>query len=176
MGQPQLQPRWWHPFIKKLAAKRTVVWIIARTLHHIDNFLIRLSHGQHSAAAFLSGLPIVTLTTTGARSGKQRSVPVIAIPVKEKLVIIASNWGQEGHPGWYYNIRAHPEVTIAHHGSTNGYIAKEVVGSEREPYWQEAVLAYPGYAAYEQRAQERAIPVIICTPKVNSPPAGNGLV
>ncbi len=167
--QPQFRQRWWHPLVRKLAAKRPVVWITSRTLHHIDRFVIRVSHGKHSAATFLSGLPIVTLTAQGARSGQSRSVPLIAIPDRANLLFIASNWGQEGHPGWYHNVRANPQVTVAYDGQIVVYFAQEVTGSAREPYWRKAVAAYPGYAAYEQHACGRTIPVIICTPQDNSP-------
>jgi deazaflavin-dependent oxidoreductase (nitroreductase family) len=176
MQQLQIQHRWWHPFIKTLASKRPVVWIISRTLHQIDTLVIQLSHGEHSAATILSGLPIVTLITTGAKSSKHRSTPVIAIPTADNLVIVASNWGQKAHPSWYHNIRANPEVTVAYHGSKASYIAKEAAGSERELYWRLALKSYAGYEAYEQRAQGRTIPVIICTPKANCSAAGRGTV
>lgn len=164
MTQLQQQRRWWHPMVKTLASKRPVIWIISRTLHHVDRMVIRMSGGKQTAATILTGMPIVTMTTTGAKSGRPRSVPLMAIPDGEKLVFIASNWGQQTHPSWYHNMRANPQVSISKNGWSEKYLAHEAAGVERELYWHRAVDAYAGYAAYEQRTNDRAIPVMVCTP------------
>lgn len=161
---PQLQQEkhWWHDLLKALFPLRPVVWLASRTLHHLDSFVIRRTGGKHSATAYFSGLPIVTLTTTGARSDKKRSVPLIAIPDGDNLIFIASNWGQGHHPAWYYNMRAHPKVEISRDAWSRDFIAHEATGAEREGYWHLAVAAYPGYAAYARRAANRTIPVMVC--------------
>jgi deazaflavin-dependent oxidoreductase (nitroreductase family) len=169
MAQPQQQQRWWHPTVKRLIAQRPVVWILSRTFHHVDRLVIRLSDGKHTATTFMTGLPIVTLTTTGAKSGKLRSVPLVAFPDGDKLVFVASNWGQEAHPGWYHNMRANPQVEISHNGQSKQYRAHEAIGSERERYWRQAVDSHPGYATYKEHAKGRTIPIMICTPADNPP-------
>lgn len=167
MAQPQQQQRWWHSTVKRLISKRPVVWILSRTFHHVDRLIIRLSDGKHTAATFMTGLPIVTVTTTGAKSGKLRSVPLVAFPDEDKLLFVASNWGQEAHPSWYHNMRANPQVGISINGQGKQYIAHEAHGSERELYWKQAVDTHPGYAAYKERAIGRTIPIMICTPADN---------
>ena len=164
MLQQQQPQRWWHPIIKTLASKRPVVWVISRSLHYVDRAVIKVTGGKHSAGTFLSGLLIVTVTTTGAKSGQPRSVPLIALPNGEKLVFIASNWGQKALPAWYHNMRAYPEVTISQNGWEQRYTAHEAAGQERDKYWNLAVEAYAGYAAYRQRAGNRDLPVMVCTP------------
>ena len=169
MTQPHYYQQWWHPISKKLAATRPVVWIISKTLHHLDKITYQMSSGRYTAASILTGLPVVTLTTTGAKSGKARSVPLIGFPDGDKLVFVASNWGQQTNPSWYYNLRANPEATISIAGREEKYIAHEATASEQERYWKQAVDTHAGYAAYKQRANGRQIPVIVCVPKNDQP-------
>src|SRR5947209_1572003 len=79
---------------------------------HLDRPIHRLTRGRHTMGSLLSGLPVVMLTTTGARSGKPRTVPILGIPVQGGVAVIASNWGQQHHPSWYHNLRAHPEAQV----------------------------------------------------------------
>jgi deazaflavin-dependent oxidoreductase (nitroreductase family) len=138
-------------------------------MHHLDKIAVRLSGGKTTAANILTGLPTVTLTTTGARSGKERSVPLISFPDGDKLIFVASNWGQQGHPSWYYNLRANPEATVSFQGQSKEYIVHEAAGSDWERYWDQVVDAHAGYAAYKQRANGRQIPIMVCAPKNNPP-------
>jgi deazaflavin-dependent oxidoreductase (nitroreductase family) len=112
----------------------------------------------------LIGVPVVTLTAVGAKSGEPRSVPLIALPDGDNLFFIASNWGRSSHPGWYYNLSANPEATITIQGQRAQYIAHEAEGDERARCWDIAVSNYAGYAAYERRAGDRQIPVMVLAP------------
>jgi deazaflavin-dependent oxidoreductase (nitroreductase family) len=172
MTQSQQYRRWWQPISKKLAAKRPIVWLMSHTLHHLDRLALWISGGKVSAASILTGLPVVTLQTTGAKSGKTRSVPLIGFPDGEKLVFVASNWGQSKHPSWYYNLRTNPEAIISIQGHSRKYIAHEANELERELYWSQAVNSHAGYAAYKRQANGRQIPIIVCVPKENEPAAG----
>ena len=82
-------------------------------------------------------------------------------------MFVASNWGQPAHPNWYYNLRANPEATISDNGQSKTYVAHEATGSERKMYWNKAVDTLAGYAAYEQHAKGRQIPIMVCVPKQN---------
>lgn len=145
-----------------ITASRPGAWFFARAMHRLDRLLLRLSGGRWSLPR-LAGLPVVTLTATGARSGRPRSVPLIATPDGERMILIASNWGQARHPAWYHNVRAHPEVTVTVAGEQRRYRAQEVIGAEREAAWAKAVAGYPGYNAYRRRAG-REIPVVLLEP------------
>lgn len=140
-------------------------WFFARTLHHLDRPILRLSRGRYSLTSVIAGLPVVTMTTIGAKSGQLRTLPLVAIPDGENVILIASNFGQHQHPAWYYNLRVHPEVQLTYEGKTATYLAHEIDGVERERYWQRAVELYSGYARYQERAGQRKIGVFLLTPQ-----------
>lgn len=152
-------------FNQWLASTRPMAWLYARLLHHIDGAVLRLSGGRWTAGGVLTGLPMLTLTTKGAKSGRPRSVPLVALHDGDEIVVIASNWGQGHHPAWYYNLRAHPEARVVLQGRIGTFIAREATDAEREHYWQMADAEYLGYAAYRRRAGPRRLPIMILTPK-----------
>ena len=152
-------------FVQRTASTRAGAWLFARTAHRLDLPLIRLSKGRYSLTSIMSGLPVVTLTAIGARSGRPRTLPLVGIPDGEKVVLIASNFGRPHHPAWYHNLRANPEARLTGHRRTGTYIAREATGAERERYWGQAVDLYPGYTVYQARAGGGAIPVMVLTPK-----------
>jgi deazaflavin-dependent oxidoreductase (nitroreductase family) len=146
--------------VRRLIAARPIAWGLSHSIHHLDRVVLRLSDGRMAAGTLLTGLPIIALTTVGARSGRPRTVPLIGIPDGDRLILIASNWGQEKHPAWYHNLKAYPRVTATFRGRAEEYLAREVAGEEREACWRRAVALYPGYRDYARRT-ERTIPVII---------------
>lgn len=156
---------WWQKLMQIFPSSSPGSWFFSRTLHHIDRVLMSWSGGRWSIPRLLTGLPVVRLTTTGAKSGKQRTVPVIAIPQEEKLILIASNWGRAEHPAWYRNLKENPEVTVEIEDQTRKYVAQETTGEERQRYWNKAVDVYSGYEAYAKRAKDRKIPVVVLTPE-----------
>lgn len=165
MTQEQPEPRWWQRLIQIIPASRVGAWIFAQMLHHIDRPLLRATGGRVSLAEMTAGIPVVRLTTTGAKTGKERTVPVGGLKDGEKWVLIASNWGSESHPSWYYNLRANPEVKLTRKGRTNEYVAREATGEEREHYLQQIKEVYRGVEPYERRSGDRKIPIIVLTPK-----------
>ncbi|WP_420640547.1 nitroreductase family deazaflavin-dependent oxidoreductase [Candidatus Leptofilum sp.] len=151
----------------RIAMSAVGAQIMARTMHHLDRLVLRMSNGRATATTLLAGLQVLNLTTIGTKSGQPRTVPLLAIPFADnQLVIIASNWGQQKNPAWYYNIVAHPEVTVTRDGRSQTYLARETDSDERAACWQAALETYPGYAAYERRTSRR-IPVILLTPAKN---------
>ncbi len=111
----------------------------------------------------LVGLPIVELTTTGARSGAPRTVPLVGLPDGDRLVVFGSSWGRPQPPGWHFNLLAHPDATIDRRGNRGAVRARLAAGPEREAYWARAVSVYPGYGEYQRRAG-RQIPVWVLEP------------
>ncbi len=150
--------------IRRFASSGPGSWVFARVAHHLDRPVYRMTDGRHTAASLITGLPILMLTTTGARSGKRRTVPVLGLPTDEGLAIIASNYGQERHPGWYYNLRRNPEAEVGMDERTWMVRAVEVEGERRQRVWQEALEIYPGFATYERRADHRRIHVFVLEP------------
>lgn len=147
--------------VRRVIATRPVAWALARTMRHLDAAVFRASGGRATASTFFTGLPILTLTTTGAKSGEPRRVTLVGIPDGERLILIASNWGQATHPAWYHNLRANPTVTVTIRGATQTCTARELSGAEREAAWARAVALYPGYAGYATRTGGRTIPVMM---------------
>ena len=154
----------WQRLFQQFLALRPVTWLMARVLHHADALLLRLSRGKLTFSQF-SGLPIIELTATGAKSGKQRTLPLAGYPDDEKIILIASNFGQKHSPAWYYNLKANPECTVKKDRRAEVYIAREADGQEYEGYYDMAISYYVGYAVYKQRAKNRKIPVMVLEPK-----------
>ena len=139
-------------------------------LHHLDRLTCRLTRGRHTFTSWLSGVPVVMLTTTGAKTGQQRTSPVIAVPDGDNLVVIGSNWGQRQHPAWYHNLCAHPAATVTVGGVRRRVQAHEALGEERERLWQRDLEVYPGRTAYERRAPGSAHPpVVVLAPGSDQP-------
>jgi deazaflavin-dependent oxidoreductase (nitroreductase family) len=139
-------------------------WFYARTLHHIDRAVYRASRGQATFTSWVSGLPIVMLTTTGAKTGRTRTLPVLGVPNEDNLVVIASNYGQDRNPAWYHNLRAQPRASIIFQGERREVVARELSGEERERWFALGVEIYPGWTHYSRRASQRQIPVLELRP------------
>ena len=150
--------------LRRLAASGPGAWLFARVLHRIDRPVYRLTRGRHTFANLLSGIPVVLLTTTGARTGRPRTVPVLGLPTADGLAVIASNFGQQHQPGWYYNLRANPEGSVTVDGQSRQVRAVEAEGDVRRRIWEEGLRVYPGWAQYERRASHRRIAVFVLEP------------
>ncbi|GAA3954471.1 nitroreductase family deazaflavin-dependent oxidoreductase [Gordonia caeni] len=107
--------------------------------------------------------PIVLFTTTGAKSGKKRYVPLMRVEEDGKYAMVASKGGDPKHPSWYFNVKAHPRVTAQDGDTVTELVAREVDGAEREHWWELAVAAYPPYAEYQTKTS-RQIPVFVLEP------------
>jgi deazaflavin-dependent oxidoreductase (nitroreductase family) len=151
--------------VQRVAYSRAGVWFFSRTLHHIDMPLLRLSGNRFCVATVLAGIPVISLTTTGAKSGQARTLPVLAIEDGDRYVVIASSWGRTRHPGWYYNLRANPTATVETKQRRGAYSAREVEGEEREMFWRRAVEIYPGFEVYKRTAGRRHIGMFALEPE-----------
>jgi deazaflavin-dependent oxidoreductase (nitroreductase family) len=150
--------------VRVSAAWGPMSWFYARTLHHLDRAVYRMTRGRATFASWVAGLPIVMLTTTGAKSGRRHTLPLVAVPERERLIVIASNYGQSRNPAWYHNLRANPRATIAFEGSNRDVVARELAGPERERHYARGIEIYPGWRQYRKRAAHRQIPVMELTP------------
>jgi deazaflavin-dependent oxidoreductase (nitroreductase family) len=152
----------------RLAASRPGAWFYVNVLTHVDRRLLRVSRGRLSTATGTRFHPnVVLLETVGARTGRARAVPLLALLDGPRVVLVASRGGHHHHPGWYHNLQAQPRARVTVQGTTRGYVAREAEGDERAQLWQRVVAFYPGYAAYQRRAQ-RQIPVMVLDPVVRS--------
>ncbi len=149
---------------RKAAEIIPMSWIRPKALLRLDRGMFRLSRGRTTFSALASGLPIVMLTTTGARTGQPRTLPVLALPQGDHLLLIASNYGRPTNPGWYYNLLAQPIVTIIWKGTSVEMSARELSGDERERQLARGLEAYSWWEQYHRRAAPRQLPVIMLEP------------
>jgi deazaflavin-dependent oxidoreductase (nitroreductase family) len=111
----------------------------------------------------MNGMPVIILTSLGARSGKVRKTPLMRVEHDGEYAVVASLGGAPKHPVWYYNLIADPHVELQDGPVKRDYQAREVQGPERDTWWARAVAAYPDYAEYQTKTS-RTIPVFVLTP------------
>lgn len=111
----------------------------------------------------IQGLPVVLLTTVGAKTGKLRKTPLMRVEHNGEYAVVASLGGAPKHPVWYHNIKKNPRVELQDGPVAKEYDAREVTGDEKAVWWERAVAAFPGYAEYQKKT-ERQIPVFVLTP------------
>jgi len=118
-----------------------------------------LEHGTTDGVEIFDR-PVVLFTTTGAKSGKKRYVPLMRVEEGGRYAMVASKGGDPEHPAWYHNVKANPAVTVQDGDTVATMTARELDGAEREHWWALAVEAYPPYAEYQTKT-DRLIPVFV---------------
>lgn len=106
-----------------------------------------------------AGAPMLLLTTTGAKSGNRRTTPLVYLPNVDRFIIFASKGGAPTNPSWYYNLVAHPEVTVEVGTETIPVTAVVLTGTERDRLYAEQARLRPAFAEYEAKTTRR-IPVV----------------
>ena len=108
-------------------------------------------------------LPVVILTTLGAKSGKIRKSPLMWVEHDGSYAVVASMGGAPKHPVWYHNVVADPRVELQDGPVRQDMLAREVTGDEKAVWWARAVEAYPDYADYQKKT-DRQIPLFVLEP------------
>ena len=122
------------------------------------------SDGQRANTLMDTGMPIVVMTTRGAKSQKVRKSPVMRVEHDGEYALIASKGGMPDNPDWYHNLKAHPEEIVLQDGPAPFRVTvRQVEGDERTLWWDRSVAAYPPYAEYQENT-DRLIPVLVATP------------
>jgi len=106
-----------------------------------------------------AGAPLLLLTSTGAKTGAQRTNPVMYLPDGKRLIIFATKAGAPTNPGWYHNLIANPDATVEVGAERFVVWATELTGGERDELYERQAALYPGFAEY-QAGTSRTIPVI----------------
>ncbi|MEZ5151428.1 nitroreductase family deazaflavin-dependent oxidoreductase [Rhodococcus zopfii] len=112
-------------------------------------------------SAFPWGIPVCLLTTTGRKTGRPRTLPLLFLEDGDRVVLVASQGGLPKHPLWFRNIQANPEVTIQIRSRVRAMHARAATPEERAGYWPELVAMYPDFDKY-QSWTDRTIPVVVC--------------
>jgi deazaflavin-dependent oxidoreductase (nitroreductase family) len=106
---------------------------------------------------------LILIHHIGAKSGRERVTPVSCFPQSDgRFAIVASNGGAPMNPNWYYNLKAHPEITVEFGAETFPVAVRELAGAERDRLWADVVGAEPGVAETQRRAA-RPIPLLLLT-------------
>lgn len=162
--------------MRLLVTSRPVAWLSARLLPRVDRAIFRHTRGRVTFSAWVTGLPVVQLTTIGARSGAPRTARVLGIPDRGGFIVIAANFGQTTHPAWYHNLHARPQAWLVADGITGEYRARELTGLERDRGFERAITLNPGWGGFQERAGRRLIPVIQLTRVGAEGPESRGCV
>lgn len=123
--------------------------------------LIESSGGTQGTT--MRGMPVILLTTRGAKSGKLRKTPLMRVEHDGQYAVVASLGGAPKHPVWYYNVLADPEVELRDGTVRQDMTAREITGEEKALWWSRAVEAFPDYAEYQTKT-DREIPVFVLSP------------
>ena len=115
-----------------------------------------------TAGTTMRDMPVVIVTTIGAKSGKVRKVPLMRVEHDGEYAVVASMGGAPKNPVWYYNLVANPQVEVRDGTVVRAMTAREVTGDEKALWWRRCVDAYPDYADYQAKT-ERSIPVFVLT-------------
>ena len=159
-GKPNAFQRLIHQFIML----RPVTAFFANKIQLVDQLENKLTAYKYTLSEF-AGWNIIQLTTIGAKTNQPRTTPLVGLLDDEKIVLIATSFGREHNPGWYYNLKANPLCNVLFKGTSKIYVARETNGEERERYLKMAVAQYAGYQKYKERAAHRHIPVMVLEPQ-----------
>ena len=134
---------------------------VQRAATKLHSFVYRATDGRVGKRIF--GSPVLLLTTTGRKSGRERTVPLLYLKDGEDLVVVGSNGGTATPPAWWLNLMVNPEATVEVGGSKMRVRAEEAGSEEKERLWPKLVQMYGGYEVYRHRTN-REIPVVFLHP------------
>jgi deazaflavin-dependent oxidoreductase (nitroreductase family) len=111
----------------------------------------------------LMGRDVCVVSMTGAKSGKRRDIPLMYVPYRDGVLLVASLGGAPKHPTWYYNLVKNPDIEVRVKDKSLRLRARLATPAEKTALWPICVEHYPSYASYQART-DRDIPVFICEP------------
>jgi deazaflavin-dependent oxidoreductase (nitroreductase family) len=111
-------------------------------------------------ATTMQGVPVVVVTSVGAKSGKLRKNPLMRVEKDGVYALVASKGGAPSHPTWYHNLVGHPVVELQDGPERHEYTVRLAEGDERAAWWERAVAVWPAYADYQTKT-DRQIPVFV---------------
>ncbi len=156
--KPQAEKTRFEKFLQAVAQTTFGGTLFITVFPAIDRRLLPLTRGRLSTGL---GQPVVLLHVRGARSGVERTIPLLATKTDETILLVASKAGAQRHPAWYHNVRANPDVEVTVDGRRRPMRAEIVdAGEERERLWRIVCDNYNGYETYQRRAGSRVIPVV----------------
>lgn len=159
--RPQAEKSAFEKVLQAFAQTRLGGRLFITVFPAIDRRLMPLTRGKLSTGL---GQPVVLLHARGAKSGVERTTPLLATKHGDLVLLVASKAGAAKHPAWLHNVRANPEVELSIDGQRRRMRARIAEGEERERLWAMACDNYSGYETYQRRAGERVIAVVALEP------------
>jgi F420H(2)-dependent quinone reductase len=127
----------------------------------VANFVYRISGGRIGGR--MNGGDVLLLTTTGRKTGKQRTHPLVYLSKESAYIVIASAAGAPKHPAWFFNVRSNPQAVIQVKDKLINVTAEVADKEKRGELWAWVVSALPSFEQYQQNTK-REIPVVILHP------------
>ena len=153
-----------HTLMQRLASTRVGAWYFSLTQQQLDSVFLRIGGGR-TATTLLAGLPVVIVSTRGAKTGEPRTVPLLCIRTEDnadEFAIVGTNFGRVRNPAWYFNLKAHPKAECTVDGNIGQFVAHEADDEEYARYWQLAQDTYLGFPKYRHRiGDRRRIPILV---------------
>ena len=136
-----------------IAKQKPLLWLVKSIYVPIDGWLYRRSNGSFSLSHFgrRPAMQTLLLTTTGRKSGQQRSTPVLYLEHEGSLVVVGSNFGQDHHPAWTSNLIANPNCSAQVHETPRQLRARLADEEEKQRLWPRLLEIYPPWQEYTER-------------------------
>jgi deazaflavin-dependent oxidoreductase (nitroreductase family) len=135
-----------------------------KTMNGIHRVIMKASFGKIGWQA--GSMPVLELTTTGRKSGEQRSL-LLTSPLQQgdTIIVVASRGGDDHHPAWFLNLQANPDVLVAYKGAERKPMtARVATAEERAKLWPKVTADHKNYAGYQNKT-DREIPLVLLTPR-----------
>lgn len=139
----------------------TMIQLFGKYFGGAQTWIYQATGGKIGAT--LVGAPVLLLTTTGRKTGKSRTAPLLYLRDGDGFVIVASKGGFPDHPAWYLNLTSNPNVKVQVGSEVKSMTARTVNEAEKAAYWPKLVAMYSDYQMYQDRT-DRSIPVVLLQP------------
>ena len=142
------------------AGKPPPRWVM-KTMTRLHVFLHRLTGGRLFNT--LAGADVCFVTMKGAKSGRIMTIPLMYVPYRDGILLVASQGGAPKNPAWYYNLVKYNDIEVNHRGSRMKLRARLATSDEKPGLWPVCDQHYDPYAEYRRRTT-RDIPIFVCEP------------
>lgn len=132
--------------VQRMATSKPFRKVAPSVVPPLDRFLHRVSGGRVLMSRLMT--PTVLLTTTGAKTGKARQVPLACVPDGDVIYLVGSNFGRETHPAWSGNLLAKPEASVSLDGEEFDVVAHRLSPEEKDEAWPKVLDVWPAYDRY----------------------------
>ena len=147
--------------IQRFGSTAVGAWLFSKVLVRMDLACNKITGGRTSVPQLLAGLPVVFVKTTGRRSGRPRTTPLVAMPIGDTLALLGTNFGRPATPGWVLNLDADPAARVRYRDTALDLMARRATEGERTEVWNVAAIVAPTYLAYKERVTGRDIRIFV---------------